>query len=585
MRRHDVGSSKFSVVMLAILLGLSFSIAGCESKPKVSTAAAKKRPKTGNRPQIAVGGSAPSAAPEATTESKSEAPAISTVADMQAGLPNGLFPQMSLSFRQNGFGGGLVPDFQHPFADPDAADSSQTSAAGSDEVEEFVSNEVADQTAPQGLMAKAVEAFRERHDSDAFKYLYSDILCDDEMAAKYPLKWFSGISRPKIALRFGVGVTYSSPRDYSGKPPVVGDPEDVRLPGASSQNNQRGSSGRGSTIGAGGGGGGGGGSTGTADSPYANVDTSNPEGFLLYYTGDFGDRLLTQLESRRLNDDAFFGMALKDIGVDYAVQPVSASAPGQAAAPSRTRGNRQIGTGGGPGGGAAPVGDGVISGNAAAGATGPRTERLERVRGSSAAADPDSELSGSLSPGVLLVGEGKKEDLIDRAREMGLDVLFMFNVRVSSSRVPTSTTGLKVVNLHSDDAEVLYTSRSLKSDVVAKNRDAGINEKSDPVVQALDLVFEEMLDDKLRAQPLPENLKPEHVAGRIMQLMEQSNPDPLAAAVEIVGFHRMELLDAELAEKALDKVLGDGKGKVLLTGTSEERQAVLAEYLPTGDSD
>ena len=470
MYRHDAGSTKFSIVTLVVLLALSFFIAGCESKPEgPAVTTRKRRAVTGNRPQISVGGSAPTTAADADANAAAEAPAVSTVADIEGGLPNGLFPQMSLSFRQNGFGGGLVPDFRNPDATDEAAGGNQVSAPSSDEVDQFVDNVIGDESAPQGYMAEAVRAFQERRDSDAFKYLYGQILSDDETASKYPLQWYSGIAQPKVAIRFGVGVTYIPARDFSGKPPVIGDPEDVRLPGASSPSSQRGSD-----------------------------------------------------------------------------------------------------------------GDGVVGGGgrAAANANATPTARLDRVSGRTAANDPDAELSGSLSPGVMLVGEGKKEDLVDRAREMGLDVLLLFNVRVSSSRVPTGTANLKVINLHSDDSEVMFNSRSLKSDVVAKNRAAGISEKSDPVVSTLDSLFEEALDPNLRAQPLPPNLKPEHVAGRIEQLMSKSNPDPLSVAVEIVDFHRLELLDAELAEKALDKVLGEGKGNILLTGTTEARKAALEEYMP-----
>ena len=439
----------------------------------------------------------------------------------------------------------------------------------------------------------AVDAFNDRRDSDAFKYLYCHILSDDEAAAEYPLHWFKGIAQPKIAIRYGVGVSYTAPKDFAGKPPVIGDPEDVRLPGANARSGQqRSGGGRGRSIGAGGGApGGGGGSTGSNASPYANVDTAHQEGFLLYYTGDFGDRLLTRLESRRLHDDAFYGLALKDLGVDYSVQQVSASTNTPVSTPrTRSGRGRSIGAAGGPGGGAAPAGgggSGVLGagaggGGAAANTTGTRTERLDRVRGSSAAADPDSELSGSLSPGVVLVGQGKKNDLVDRAREMGLDVLFLFNVRVSSGRTPTGTAGLKVINLHSDEEDIMFNSRSLRSDVVAKKRASGVSEKLDPVATALDAVFAEM-DAKFRAQPIPEKLKPEHVAGRVKQLMAKSHAEPLAVAVEIAAFHRMEMLDAEMAEKALDEVLGEGKGNVLLTGTAEERKAVLADFMPGGD--
>ena len=215
MYRHDAGSTKFSIVTLVVLLALSFFIAGCESKPEgPAVTTRKRRAVTGNRPQISVGGSAPTTAADADANAAAEAPAVSTVADIEGGLPNGLFPQMSLSFRQNGFGGGLVPDFRNPEATDDAAGGNQVSAPTSDEVDQFVDNVIGDEAAPQGFMAEAVRAFQERRDSDAFKYLYGQILSDDETASKYPLQWYSGIAQPKVAIRFGVGVTYSPARFF-----------------------------------------------------------------------------------------------------------------------------------------------------------------------------------------------------------------------------------------------------------------------------------------------------------------------------------------------------------------------------------
>ena len=133
---------------------------------------------------------------------------------------------MSASFKQTGFGGGLVPDFQSPLPSDQPADD----LAADDSLDD--SDSVTEDASPEGLLGEAVTAFSERRESDAFKYLYAYLLCDDEAAAKHSLDWYTGIAQPKVAFRWGVGVNYTAPSGFEGKPPVIGDPEDVRLPGA-----------------------------------------------------------------------------------------------------------------------------------------------------------------------------------------------------------------------------------------------------------------------------------------------------------------------------------------------------------------
>lgn len=575
-------ASKLLVVFCALAIGGSFVfISGCEkgdTAVKVPEKKKKKKMPKGWKRGNTIGpaGAEPADLPEQEDRNASSEPKIvdsnpdpapartmtsSSASNMESGMANGLFPQMSLSFSQRGFGGGLAPDFQNPVsttaADTDIEQDDRRGrrgsigpAGGRDQVAggrddrgrrrsigpaggRSNSNDDIDAADyPEGLMGNAAVAFEKGNEDAAFKYLYAHILSDDEAAGKYGLRWYSGLTQPKVAMRIGVAVNYSPPRTFEGKPPVIGDPEDVKLPGATASRSGGRSGGRnrrsGNSIGAGAGGGFAR-ATGTENSPYDNVDTERPEGFLMYYTGDFGDRLLNRLDARRTHDDAFYGEVLRDIA------------------------------------------DSMAS---------PSGSRLDRANGRSAAADPKADVSGSLGPGVMLLGRGKKDAMVERGREMGLDVLMLFNVRVSSGRSPSGSASLKVYNLHSDKAEEVCSSRSLKSDTVAKKRESGVGEKSDPVEVALDGVFKETFDKKFRAAEMPAKLQPKHVLSRLKQVLAKSDADPLSTAVEIVGYHRLELLDGDAAMKALDEVLGDGLGNTILTGSTDDRLDALEKFLP-----
>ncbi len=587
----DSFGTKILRAFMCVCLCLAVVVCGCNDPNVEETASKPVNPRNvpyqGNKPQIALGGGGAVDAEDPLDAMRnrrnnnadgSSLPNISTVSNIEGGLNNGLFPQMAASFSQNGFGGGLVPDFQNPAElDEVGLTGGETDAGGVDSDLATEEETEVEEQGPEGYLSDAIAAFRDRNEADGFKYLYAHVLTDPDASAKYSINWYSGINQPKIALRWGVGVAYAPPKSFEGKPPVIGDPENVRLANSSSPA----SSGRGGGIGTSGGGGGG--STGTEDSPYANVDTSQNEGFLLYYTGDFGDRLLTRLESRRLHDDAFYGELLKDLGKEYLTddEPVSATTT------SNTGRGRSIGPAGGGGGGGGGDVLGAGAGGGTTGAAGSSSNRighrLERVNGSSAAADPDPSQTGTLVPGVMLLGEGSKSDLLQRAKEMGLDGLLMFSTRVTSGRNPKGTAVIKVINVHTE--EEVFKSRNLASDTVAKARERSSSEKTDPVALALDGLFKEMLDQKFKAQPLPENLKPEHVTQRINDLMSRSHSDPLPVAIEILAFRRMEMVDSELASQALDTILGEGAGNALLAGDLAARQAAIRDFLPDGSSD
>ncbi len=533
-------------------------------------------------------------------------------------LPNGLFPQMGSSFSSDGYGGGLFP--QGSTVSTSASGNSvssnsggslgggnsggrnlpgaslggggQSSNAGRPGAPGSTAGGTQSTTAatadagPQSYLEHAEAAFSQGAEADAFKYLYAHVLSDDNAFQKYPMGWFSGLSEPRLAIRWGVGVTFNAPRDFDSRPPVVGAPADSSSGGGASGGGGNGLSGLSDggapppTRG------------GTDSQQYANVDTSKPEGFLLYYTGDYGNVFLDRIESRRKHNDAFYGAIMKDVEIKYETTGTSSTASSAAPPLTPTQRSRRrrsgLPSGGvdGAGGAQSPAdnnatgsigGTGTASGSSAA----TRQTRAQRVSGSGASVKPDGQVLGTLTPGVMLVGEASKAELLERAREMKLDVIAIFSVRISSGRKADCTTNLKIINVRT--GEEIAKGRNLKTADVDKARERSRDKRLDPVELALDSAFKNGdADVQLKSAPLPAALKPEHVKNRLSDVMSRDDMDKLAVAVEVISFNRKGLLDDDSARTAIDTLLGEGIGQKLLTGTEQQRKTALAALLPGG---
>ncbi len=223
---------------------------------------------------------------------------------------------------------------------------------------------------------RAVKAFANRHDTEAFQFLYAHYLADENAFSDYPLAWFEGISEPRVALRWGVAIDYNS-GGYDGDPPVIGDPVDSdasssggnRGGGSGSDfgapSNSRGGSmgvqGGGRRVGAAGrirGGASAGGQQGGRDDP-----SRPPLEELDYYTGDFGEKLVRRYEMRRLHEEAYYGVVMKEIeeGSGSGADSVGNPPPAQNNTPSSGSGSSSggggdFGTMGGGGGNTNPPG-------------------------------------------------------------------------------------------------------------------------------------------------------------------------------------------------------------------------------------
>ena len=165
------------------------------------------------------------------------------------------------------------------------------------------------------------------------------------------------------------------------------------------------------------------GAGGNTSSEYTNVETSNPEGFLLYYTGDYGNEFLDLLDERRKGSPAFYGDILRDLQVEYtAVDPNATTsqnsggdAPSEEALAGMFRRNRNRNLPAGNVGGGAPAGNSPPPtqaddsvGSTTSGGNSParpaaKQSRAQRVSGSGPSAVPDGETLGTLAPGVMLL--------------------------------------------------------------------------------------------------------------------------------------------------------------------------------------
>ncbi|MEZ6095096.1 MAG: hypothetical protein R3C03_12850 [Pirellulaceae bacterium] len=417
---------------------------------------------------------------------------------------------------------------------------------------------------------RAKSLFAEGKEQEATTMLYGEMLLNESAFDKYPLRWYGSLSQPRVFLRWGIGVSYRPDKDFSGIPPLIGDELDDSVTASGSGD---------PTFGAGGG------STGASStgssSIYSKVDTSVPAGMLLYYTGDYIERLYKRMNDRRTGGEGYFGAILKEMPERAGLGGPAAQRPVSAVDRARSRRNLpSAATGGGGGGGGNQGGPPQIDSEGGSGSDS-SSNLLDKFNSTSDASEPAPNVLGTLMPGVMCVGEGKEEDLLERAKKMNLDAVLIFQVKVIESRKKFfSQTALKVYDPNKPDEELAKT-KSLRNSLVMEERE---NSRSDdPVEESLDKLFQEYIDTNLRGADLPV-LTPEVVESRVDSIL-QDPQDKLRAAVEVMGYFRKDLLSMDKAQAALDELLNGG-GSLLLTGNSSDKQQfvekVVAEFAGQG---
>lgn len=565
-----------STCLCAVLL---FVLPGCGSGGSDVPSSSESGRKS--RSMMAPGAAAPAKQPEPMAAAPpSSAPASNVAAaskmEMSGGMKNGLFPQFGGSVASS-FGGGLFPQGMGMTSASSGNSNDPSSSPMVDDTNPGASseNESVGSWTPESPIAKssmmkmaltdrASKAFTMHKEAEAMNLLYAHVLVSDDQN-KYPLKWVNKLAEPRVALRWGVGVNFKKQNTVTGRFSVIGDP------GGDDGTTARTSPSRGFVAG------GGGNASRTGARTYREMDTNRPDGFLMYYTGDFGAAFINAIEKRRKHDDAFYGTLLKDIEM---MEPSKQQMQQQQSSTQTTGGL-----------GAASTTMGIIGGPSSGGGNGggPQRQRedasiIERAKGNGNSKTPDDELVGTIVPGVMLVGQDKPDELIRRAREQSLDVLALFivNAKQTKKGQRTSTTSLRFIDLRKDDVEPMYRSKQLK-DI---NVEEAFEDDRDLVAIEIDRAFKEFADKKgLKTDEMPRGLKTKHVKNRINKILAKDVPNPLPACVEVVGFFRLNLISKEFAATALNKLLDSDQGADLLSDSPEKRVAAIAEWLPAESSD
>lgn len=195
---------------------------------------------------------------------------------------------------------------------------------------------------------------------------------------------------------------------------------------------------------------------------------------------------------------------------------------------------------------------------------------------------PGNEFIGTFLPGVIILGEGKRDELLARAREHGIDLLLIFDVSVPQpprNGAPYALISLRLVDVSDpDEPRNLTTTTQLNSQKVGETRSKQQNDRNDPVEVELDKIFQKVIDESFAASALPQNLNEENVSRQVERLIENKKRNPWLSAIEIVGYVRAGFLRESEAQDALIQLLGD-ESRVLISGSVRDRKAYLEEHL------
>lgn len=421
-------------------------------------------------------------------------------------------------------------------------------------------------------------AFALEFEESAMNFLYAHALTDESVLSKHGINWYSALKEPRVALRWGVGVHYTTTGDVEGAPPVIGgDPEDFEgtTSSGSGAENSRGTSSNLNALQ---------GPSSKRKEKKEREKRANrggksgldlpPREKLIYYTGDFGEFLLERLEMRRTRNTGYYGYILSDIDVEN----VDFDAEEFVEVDDSGSSNRNDTGDGGNRAQASLLSDG-------GGASEPepvRNNNRNNNNGSKRRSyGADNSKKTSLQPGVMMVGVDNTDKLLRRANDLGLDVLVVFEVKVRKSSTTDKISNSTRLNLYLvKDGQELIKGKTLTMASVAKKRESMRGDDDDPVQVALDSVFQEFADENLRAADMPSNIEKEHIDKRVSKIVSASPKNPLPALVEIMAYKHMGYLEESEVMTAFEELIGKKNAVNLIEGDDDEKRKALSDWLP-----
>ena len=412
---------------------------------------------------------------------------------------------------------------------------------------------------PKTLLDEAKQAFAQGHNEDGFKYLYAHYLCGEKGAEDIQkhMKWSNARLRPVVASQFAIGVEYKAPSSYTGDPMAIGNDANNKPANTGEGGSRRSRRGRG---GAGGGPSGPpGGYAGMPMGPGVAAGGGPPgmpgmgmgmgmgmggnagpdaRAGLKKYTGELGTRLVEKLEEKIA--EGVFGDALNELKSSGGANAQAGGYPGMPGMP-------------GPG--------------------------MPGAGGASAAAAKPGDPQG-IVPGITWLGTDDEDALEKKAREIGADVLILYEVTITKSPKSTvvgNTTKIKALVLTDAAPELLHTSASLSNVKVAAEREK--NKDPDPVDEEIGKLATK-LEEEFKLAPMPTGLTPERAAQQVVRISSSPADDPLAVLAEIRLYHAMKLITDEQYATAVKSLVKNKADVLVKDGKEEERKEALADLLP-----
>jgi hypothetical protein len=183
--------------------------------------------------------------------------------------------------------------------------------------------------------------------------------------------------------------------------------------------------------------------------------------------------------------------------------------------------------------------------------------------------------------GITMLAEGSTGKIVADARAKKVDVILMFNVKVSRNpRTKLVTNDVTTVLIDPTTGSRLPVPRLVKLSNMAVQKAREDEKKKDPVESNLIALFA-YISENIALQPsVPETVTREERIDRVREILADENRDTLPALAEIAFYRHAQLFGDVEVESAFSKILDPERGAKLATGSTDDRTAVLKGLLP-----
>ncbi len=188
----------------------------------------------------------------------------------------------------------------------------------------------------------------------------------------------------------------------------------------------------------------------------------------------------------------------------------------------------------------------------------------------------------TITPGMVYIGTGTQQELMERASNQGVDVVFIFDVdakRNTRNNMVNNETRMRCMLV--DGTAVGATGRLMNTEV-ERARMRGTEDALEKNMERFFVLF----DKEVQLGSLPP-FKAEHAKTRIHQLLTQRESLPedqesqmdLQVMFEAKLFHTLGLVSPEELEMVYQIILEGNEGSAVVNGTIDDKKMVLDDML------